>query len=71
MGFERVTGTAVVLHTADGGKTWSEQTRIGSEEMRSIHVLDERRAWAVGQQQRRGPDDGSQKLLRYEAVEAE
>ena len=71
VGFERDSGTAVVLRTSDGGETWSEQARVGSEEMRSIHVLDERHAWAVGEQQRRGPDDGSQKLLRYEVVEAE
>ena len=64
-------GTAVVLWTSDGGKSWSEQARVGSESMFSIHVLDDRHAWAVGAQQRRGPDDGSQKLLRYEVVAAE
>lgn len=71
VGFERANGTAVILWTEDGGATWAEQARVPSEEMRSIFVLDERHAWAVGRQQRRGPDDGSQKVLRYEAGTAE
>lgn len=57
VGFDRSTGSSVVLSTLDGGATWIEQTRIPSEGLRALFVLDAEHAWAVGD---------SQKLLRYE-----
>jgi photosystem II stability/assembly factor-like uncharacterized protein len=69
VGFDPTSGSATVLWTTDGGTTWTEQARVGSESMRALFVLDERHAWAVGHQQRRTPEDGSQKLLRYEVNE--
>ncbi len=66
VGFDRSTGSSVVLSTLDGGATWNEQARIPSEGIRALFVLDAEHAWAVGEQQRRSDEDGSQKLLRYE-----
>jgi photosystem II stability/assembly factor-like uncharacterized protein len=68
VGFERAGGTAVVLHTSDGGRRWIEQARVPSEAMHAVFALDAQHAWAVGTQQRRSAADGSQKLLRYEAA---
>lgn len=71
VGFDRSTGSSTVVSTMDGGTTWIEQARIPSEGMRALFVLDHEHAWAVGEQQRRSDDDGSQKLLRYEVDKPE
>jgi photosystem II stability/assembly factor-like uncharacterized protein len=71
VGFDRPSGSAVVLRTRDGGATWEEQARVETESMQAVFALDAEHAWAVGAQQRRTPDDGTQKLLRYEASESE
>jgi photosystem II stability/assembly factor-like uncharacterized protein len=65
VGFERHDGTSVILHTTDGGASWTEQQRVSTEAARALFVLDADHAWVVGEQQRRGPNDGSQKLLRF------
>ena len=66
VGFNRSTGSSTVLWTVDGGATWTVQAKVGSEGLRALFVLDGEHAWAVGEQQRRSAEDGSQKLLRYE-----
>jgi hypothetical protein len=58
----------VVIRTTDGGVTWEAQALVESESMLALFMLDDRHGWAVGEQQRRSPEDGSQKLLRYEAA---
>jgi photosystem II stability/assembly factor-like uncharacterized protein len=68
VGFDRNTGSSVVVRTTDGGMSWTAQTLVQSESMLALFMLDERHGWAVGVQERRSPEDGSQKLLRYEAA---
>lgn len=37
-----------ILHTKDGGKTWSEQNSTTNENLNSIFCLDKKNCWIVG-----------------------
>ena len=70
VGFARdEAGSSLVLWTRDGGANWEIQARVETEALRALFALDDRHAWALGSQQRRSDQDGSQKLLRYEVKE--
>ena len=65
---------ATILHTTDGGQTWSHQTTTTNCSLQSIFFLDEKQGWAVGRvllpylQRGRGvvlrTDDGGRTWLR-------
>jgi photosystem II stability/assembly factor-like uncharacterized protein len=60
VGFTRETGMSYVLHTADGGATWTVQKTIEGEELHAIHMM-RGKGWAVGDRSRVEP----QKILLF------
>ena len=55
---------SVVLHTEDGGATWSVEAVVTGEELRALFMLGSGRGWAVGDRIR----EGRQVLLRHASV---
>jgi hypothetical protein len=54
----------VVLHTDDGGATWTTEHVQSGELLRSLFVLDRGHAWAAGDRARTRP----QVVLRHAAT---
>lgn len=42
-------GSGAILHTKDGGKTWSRQSSGSAYPLYAIYFLDEKNGWAVGE----------------------
>jgi photosystem II stability/assembly factor-like uncharacterized protein len=53
-GFFANMGRSLILHTRDGGTTWTVDADIEGEELRSLFALDGDHVWAVGARTRPG-----------------
>ncbi len=43
-----IAGNGIILHTADGGETWTKQLQVGGESYREIKFADANTGWAIG-----------------------
>ena len=65
VGYYADVAQSIVLRTDDGGATWRVERIEPGTLLRSLHALDSRHAWAVGNRARRTP----QVVLRYRACQ--